>query len=130
EWGDVSIATLHTMPTGTWPRVWSVDLLGNLGLHRIKATRCIEAQRTIEIEASATKLQCTPDHRVMVDGCEYVAAKDAVGRGLTLFPLALTQDTCRGWGAAGYADVYDIEVDVNHNFFANGILVHNCVSLD
>jgi ribonucleoside-diphosphate reductase alpha chain len=23
-------------------------------------------------------------------------------------------------------DVYDINVDKNHNFFANGILVHNC----
>ena len=23
-------------------------------------------------------------------------------------------------------DVYDIEVDKNHNFYANGILVHNC----
>ena len=24
------------------------------------------------------------------------------------------------------ADVYDIEVEDNHNFFANGILAHNC----
>ena len=22
--------------------------------------------------------------------------------------------------------VYDIEVDENHNYFANGVLVHNC----
>jgi phage terminase large subunit-like protein len=26
--------------------------------------------------------------------------------------------------------VYDIEVEGNHNFFANGILVHNCILLD
>lgn len=26
----------------------------------------------------------------------------------------------------GYEDVYDIEVEDNHNFFANGILTHNC----
>lgn len=25
------------------------------------------------------------------------------------------------------ADVYDIHVDYCHNFFANGILVHNCI---
>ena len=28
--------------------------------------------------------------------------------------------------AAGFADVYDIEVEGDHEFFANGILVHNC----
>jgi ribonucleoside-diphosphate reductase alpha chain len=27
------------------------------------------------------------------------------------------------------ADVYDITVDLNHNFFANGILVHNCTEV-
>ena len=27
---------------------------------------------------------------------------------------------------AGYADVYDLEVEDTHEFFANGILVHNC----
>lgn len=27
---------------------------------------------------------------------------------------------------AGFADVYDLEVDGEHEFFANGILVHNC----
>lgn len=27
----------------------------------------------------------------------------------------------------GYSVVYDLEVEDNHNFFANGILVHNCL---
>ena len=27
---------------------------------------------------------------------------------------------------AGFADVYDLEVEDAHEFFANGILVHNC----
>ena len=27
---------------------------------------------------------------------------------------------------AGYADVYDLEVESSHEFFAAGILVHNC----
>jgi len=26
----------------------------------------------------------------------------------------------------GKCDVYDISTKTNHNFFANGILVHNC----
>lgn len=28
---------------------------------------------------------------------------------------------------AGFADVYDLEVEGAHEFFANGILVHNCL---
>jgi hypothetical protein len=29
--------------------------------------------------------------------------------------------------AAGFADVYDLEIDGPHEFYANGLLVHNCV---
>ena len=35
-----------------------------------------------------------------------------------------------GRHADGYADVYDLQVDGNHNFFVNGILVHNCLIID
>ena len=31
-----------------------------------------------------------------------------------------------GLEMAGFADVYDLEVEDQHEFFANGILVHNC----
>lgn len=30
----------------------------------------------------------------------------------------------------GYSDVYDLDVSDNHNFFVNGILVHNCLVVD
>ena len=30
----------------------------------------------------------------------------------------------------GVADVYDLQVEENHNFFASGILVHNCLIID
>ena len=29
----------------------------------------------------------------------------------------------------GYQDVYDIQVENDHEYFANGILVHNCSDL-
>jgi hypothetical protein len=32
-----------------------------------------------------------------------------------------------GYETAGFADVYDLEVEDAHEFFANGILVHNCI---
>jgi hypothetical protein len=31
---------------------------------------------------------------------------------------------------AGHAPVYDFQVDGDHNFFANGLLVHNCLIID
>ena len=30
-------------------------------------------------------------------------------------------------GIVGNSDVYDLQIDGEHEFFANGILVHNCV---
>ena len=33
-------------------------------------------------------------------------------------------------GEEGEIDVYDIQVEDNHNFFANNILVHNCLLID
>jgi predicted phage terminase large subunit-like protein len=33
-------------------------------------------------------------------------------------------------GGSAPVDVYDIQVEGNHNFFANGVLVHNCILVD
>ena len=33
-------------------------------------------------------------------------------------------------GESRKADVYDLQVEGNHNFFANGVLVHNCILMD
>jgi hypothetical protein len=44
---------------------------------------------------------------------------------------AILSDRCEVVAGCGREiDVYDIQVEGNHNFFANGILVHNCVFID
>lgn len=46
------------------------------------------------------------------------------GFGVKEDAVAVVKDLCRD------VVVYDIEVERNHNFFANGILVHNCFIVD
>jgi hypothetical protein len=41
-------------------------------------------------------------------------------------PVASNAVLLYGLETAGFADVYDLEVEDAHEFFANGILVHNC----
>lgn len=71
-------------------------------------------------------LRCTPDHRVWTINRGYVQAQflqetdiliDSDGEvfsGITVTELSEVED------------VYDITVKDNHNFYANGMLVHNC----
>lgn len=40
------------------------------------------------------------------------------------------QGTVAGVTTVGVADAYDFQVEGNHNFFADGILVHNCLIID
>lgn len=42
--------------------------------------------------------------------------------------LSVDETSPRGRGET--YDVYDIQVEENHNFFANGVLVHNCILID
>jgi predicted phage terminase large subunit-like protein len=106
--------------------------------------------------ASGSLLECTSDHRIYVGGSWKTASSIAVGDVL-LRSLrgAAREDSLRGGEEAssgrspGQAEtagdavsmvervhapsgvwVYDIEVDEAHNFFANGILVHNCIIID
>lgn len=40
------------------------------------------------------------------------------------------QGTVAGVTPGGVADAYDFQVEGNHNFFADGVLVHNCLIID
>lgn len=78
---------------------------------------------------SGDPLYLTPDHLVFTKNRGYVEAKDIVvndsilslKKNEDMFTHAMNTIVC------GYTrDVYDLEVEDNHNFFANNILVHNC----
>lgn len=76
----------------------------------------------------------TPDHPIYIMGKGYIKASE-----LELDDVAIT---CNSTGHIEYAQissisgiinqlpVYDIQVHENHNFLANGILVHNCLIID
>lgn len=84
------------------------------------------------------RLKLTPDHKVFTTNRGYVKAVDLKSSDipLTIKPL----DIFEGEVSLAYnhgnitdlrmaedtIDVYDINVEDNHNFFANNVLVHNC----
>lgn len=75
---------------------------------------------------------CTPDHKVLANG-EW-ASVDSLRYGdrMESWQNHSTYATGNavlfcGLKDAGKADVWDIEVDGEHEFYANGILAHNCL---
>lgn len=85
---------------------------------------------------------CTPDHHVYAVGRGYVRA-DNLGRtdtlvshsrGVSELPLETPQisdaKVIRIEAVPKDCYVYDLQVADNHNFFANGFLVHNCMIID
>jgi predicted phage terminase large subunit-like protein len=75
---------------------------------------------------------CTGSHRIYkVTEDRYVRA-DSLSFGDALLTEKLTQDPIVEIHEQ-FSDpelVYDIQVEINRNFFADGILVHNCVIID
>lgn len=74
-------------------------------------------------------LICTPDHKIGILNKSYKKAENLdYGDRLIAFERFYSDNnhTYKGSKNNGIAHVYDIEVEDNHNFFANGILVHNC----
>lgn len=130
EAGEIPIEVLHNMPEGTWPKVWSFnEETHEVELKCIRATRRINDRPVVEVTTNnGNVLTCTPDHRVYSEG-EWVAAKDLGGRVL-LEDGTSTQAVTQVKPMEAHVPVYDIEVEGNHNFFAEGILVHNCILID
>lgn len=139
EHGDVPIAELHAAAGRgeRLPRVWAMNHAttgagDGQELREIQATRKIEnrAVRSIGV-VGRRRLTCTDDHRIWrADAGDYVpAATLEPGHALTTIAncTAVIDDVRAEPGAV---DVYDIQVEGLHNFFANGILVHNCVLID
>jgi len=76
------------------------------------------------------ELTCTEDHRIYTKNRGYIEAKD-----LTLEDTVITIGALTNIKSIEIVDekvdyVYDIQVESNNNFFANDILIHNCVVLD
>jgi len=82
----------------------------------------ISTVKTIE----GRRIRCTPDHPFYsVDKKDYVKAEDLKLDNLMAF---VGFDKVESVETKNEIEtVYDIKVEGNHNFYADGILVHNCV---
>ena len=82
---------------------------------------------TVEF-SNGKSLTGTPNHPVWVtEKKDFVPIRDLIERNIVFF---LSEDLTMVWVTkkfpAGKADVYNLTVDEEHEYFANGFLVHNC----
>jgi len=89
----------------------------------VRKTLCIRTK-------SGVTIVCTPDHKLLLVGGSWVEAKDLlIGDNLkTPESVEGTHRPERVVEIAPHTEtrVYDISVRDNHNFVANGLIVHNC----
>lgn len=140
EAGPIAIEALCAMAEP--PRVWSLNHeTGKVGLARILATSQ-QNKRVREIRTVAgSSIRCSDEHKIYANG-DYVRSDDlkqgdalVKGRGAHLVSHEAPQveeDSIALVGGLGRESepVYDLQLDRNHNFFANKILVHNCLIID
>ncbi len=90
----------------------------------------------VRIRHARGVLTCTADHRVWVEGRGYVAAEsivpDDVLRCIVGGALVPTVSAVSGVDRLGFdgRPTYNLRVGPHHNYFADGVLVHNCDDLN
>lgn len=85
--------------------------------------------RTMTIKSGDIQIECTPDHKIWANN-EYVLAKDIKVGDLLLNTELIDSEVTDLVINDLEKEVFDITVKDNHNFFANGILVHNCQEIN
>lgn len=130
ERGPMRIDELHAMDPDSRPLVLSRNHGDAVHEYRrIRATREIEDRPLVElITQDGRVIRSTPDHQFFTDR-GYLEAEQCAGRQLMLDDGGIA---VVAWVATNgaRAAVYDLDVEGNHNFFAGGVLAHNCLLLD
>ena len=80
-------------------------------------------KQTLTIKTSQTEICCTENHLIRTKQ-GWIKAKH-LKPGMQILSPA-NEELVESVTLAGVENVYDIEVEDNHNFVANGLLVHNC----
>lgn len=108
----------------------------NIDSREIEWKRIIDFAKTgtdrelveIKFQHSDKSLRCTPDHKIYTPHRGYVEAQELNPDDIVIF-----DDGSHGVVVVSKleetSDVYDITVEDNHNFFADGVLVHNCLEI-
>lgn len=114
-------------------------VLTRKGFKKVKHAWCNGERDCIEINVEGTKIICTPDHRFIDSFNNEVKAQDLTEELTLLKAVKFRKDkyqlrpahlTAKTSSVVGRYTVYDIEVEDCHEFFANGVLVHNCAYVD
>jgi len=83
-------------------------------------------RETYQYILNAIPIRCTPDHKFKTT--EGWVEIDSLKEGMTIFTPEGEKRLSTFWrGDMRKEQVYDIEVEEMHEFYANGILVHNCM---
>lgn len=110
----------------------------NLQVELKNIKRSIVSEKTermiIKTDCDYHFLNCTPDHPLAYKQNDKILFKQAlefkIGDSLILATRAAKITSIEFYSELTNKDVYDLTIEDNHNFFANGILVHNCLTFD
>lgn len=117
-------------------------VLTTKGFKRVKHLWDNGVRDCIEVEVDGRKILCTPDHRFIDWGNNEIEAQKLKKEDrLVKLNATLTKEkgflitdvghlTAKTSSVVGQYKVYDLEVEDVHEYFANGVRVHNCAFLD
>ena len=134
--------TLVTTDKGDKPieKIKEGDLvLTRKGFKKVTHSWCSGEKDCISVNVEGSEIICTPDHRFIdafnneievQDLTEEITLLKAVKFRKNKYQLRPTHLTAKTSCVVEHCKVYDIEVEDCHEFFANGVLVHNCAYVD
>ena len=134
--------TLVTTDKGDKPieEIKEGDLvLTRKGFKKVTHSWCSGEKDCISVNVEGSEIICTPDHRFIdafnneievQDLTEEITLLKAVKFRKNKYQLRPAHLTAKTSSVVGRYMVYDIEVEDCHEFFANGVLVHNCAYVD
>lgn len=117
-------------------------VLTTKGFKKLKAVKNQGLRECIKVTVDDTDIICTPEHRFIDCGNNEIEAQNLKKEDrLVKLNETLTKETgflvtsvahltAKTSNVVGQYTVYDIEVEDCHEFFANGIRVHNCAIID
>ena len=134
--------TLVTTDKGDKPieEIKEGDLvLTRKGFKKVTHSWCSGEKDCISVNVEGSEIICTPDHRFIdafnneievQDLTEEITLLKAVKFRKNKYQLRPAHLTAKTSCVVEHCKVYDIEVEDCHEFFANGVLVHNCAYVD
>lgn len=114
-------------------------VLTTKGLRKVTRVLNQGIRDCIEVNVAGNKIVCTPDHKFIDCFDNEIEAKDLTAETQLVsidknklksghkYPFKPARLDAKTSSVVGQYEVFDIEVEDVHEFFANGIRVHNCV---